>query len=76
MGKGQGAHGREKSWFQGLIAAALSIGISKRELLNDYYMEEIGLIFEEWNRLHDPNREETEEMEAADFLGGKGEWLE
>lgn len=76
MGKGQGAHGREESWFQGLIAAALSIGISKRELLNDYYMDEIGLIFEAWNRLHDPNREETEEVEAAEFLGGEGEWLE
>ena len=24
----------------------------------------------------DPNREETEEVEAADFLGGEGEWLE
>ena len=32
--------------------------------------------FEEWNRLHDPDREETEEVEAADFLGGEGEWLE
>ena len=59
-----------------MIAAALSIGISKRELLRDYYMDEIGPIFEEWNRLHDPDREETEEVEAAEFLGGEGEWLE
>ena len=73
---GTGSHGRSEHWFQGLIAAALSIGISKRELLNDYYMDEIGPIFEEWNRLHDPDREETEEVEAADFLGGEGEWLE
>ncbi|MFR5853449.1 MAG: hypothetical protein ACLUE8_03490 [Lachnospiraceae bacterium] len=54
----------------------MSIGISKRELLNDYYMDEIGPVFEEWNRLHDPDREETEEVEAAEFLGGEGEWLE
>lgn len=58
-----------------MIAAALSIGISKRELLQDYYMDEIGPVFEEWNRLHDPNREETEEVDPMTFLGGEGEML-
>lgn len=74
-GKGAGSHGRSEHWFQGLIAAALSIGISKRELLNDYYMDEIGPVFEEWNRLHDPDREETEEVDPMTFLGGEGEML-
>lgn len=31
---------------------------------------------EEWNALHDPDREEIVEMKAEDFLGGDGEWLE
>ena len=38
-------------------------------------MDEIGPVFEEWNRLHDPNREETEEVDAMTFLGGEGEML-
>ena len=58
-----------------MIAAALSIGISKRELLNDYYMDEIGPVFEEWNRLHDPNREETTAVDPLTFLRGEGEML-
>lgn len=59
-----------------MIAAGLSIGIGKRALLEDYYPEEIGEIMEEWNALHDPDREEIVEMKAEDFLGGDGEWLE
>ena len=59
------------------IVAALRTteSCSKRELLNDYYMDEIGPVFEEWNRLHDPNREETEEVDPMTFLGGEGEML-
>lgn len=56
--------------------AALSLGIGKRELLEDYYMDEIGAVFEEWNRMHDPDREqEPEQMDAFNFFGGGGEWI-
>ena len=53
----------------------MSIGVSKRELLNDYYADEIGPVIEEWNRLHDPRREETETVDAQTFFGDGGEWL-
>ena len=66
----------EDRWLQRLIASALSMGIGKRELMEDYYMDEIGDVIREWNRLHNPDREETIQMEAEEFLGGGGEWLE
>ena len=66
----------EDRWLQRLIASALSMGIGKRELMEDYYMDEIGDVIREWNRLHHPDREETIQMEAEEFLGGGGEWLE
>lgn len=54
----------------------MSIGISKRALMEDYYMEEIGAVIEEWNRLHNPEEDGTcEEMDALTFLGDGGEWI-
>ncbi len=54
----------------------MSIGISKRALMEDYYMEEIGAVIEEWNRLHNPEEGgPLEEMDALTFLGDGGEWL-
>ena len=32
----------------------LCLGIGKRELLEDYYMDEIGSIAQAWNELHNP----------------------
>lgn len=34
-----------------MIAAGLKIGIGKRELLEDYYLDELPLIFEQYNVL-------------------------
>lgn len=48
-------------WFQGLIAAGLKIGISKRELLNDYYPDELALVFSEYARLSNPREEEIQD---------------
>jgi len=54
----------------------LSIGISKRALMEDYYMDEIGAIMEEWNRLHHPEESaETQQVDALTFLGDGGEWV-
>ncbi|MDD3336789.1 MAG: hypothetical protein PHI98_14965 [Eubacteriales bacterium] len=52
------------------------MGISKRELMEDYYLDEITEIFSEWNRLHRPQEEETTQMDARDFLGDGGEWID
>ncbi len=39
-------------------------------------MEEIGLIMQEWNRLHDPDSgTDPQEVDALTFLGDEGEWL-
>ena len=39
-----------------MIASALTIGISKRELFEDYYFDEIGPVLEAWNKLHSPDK--------------------
>lgn len=41
-----------KWWLQRLIAQAQKMGIGKRELLDDYYLEEFMIICEEWSILH------------------------
>lgn len=45
------------------------IGISKRELLTEYYPDEIALIFEEWGEMHGVKRErEPEQVGVMEFL--------
>ena len=45
------------------------IGISKRELLNDYYPDELPAIFEAWGELHGVSRErEAEPVSVMEFL--------
>ena len=42
------------------------MGISKRELLEDYYLDEIGMIFDEYLALSNPG-ETVEEVYADDI---------
>lgn len=52
-----------------MIAQALTVGISKRELLEDYYPDEIPLVFEAWGDIHGVKREkEPEEVSVMEFL--------
>lgn len=45
------------------------IGISKRELLCDYYPDELPAIFETWGDMHGVKREpEAKEMTPMEFL--------
>jgi hypothetical protein len=44
---------------QRLIAQSLSLGIGKRELMCDYYPDELGQIIREHNVLHAPARGES-----------------
>lgn len=54
----------------------MSVGISKRALMEDYYMDEIGAIMQEWNHLHNPEGDaEPEQVDALTFFGDGGEWL-
>ena len=46
------------------------LGISKRELLSDYYPDELPAIFAAWSALHGaPCGAEAETVSAAEFLG-------
>ena len=58
-----------------MIACGLSMGIGKRELLEDYYWNELGAVFEEWSALHGASDDEEEHVSAEAFLGGDGERL-
>jgi hypothetical protein len=51
----------DEHWFQELIVVAGKIGISKRQLLEDYYYDEIPIIFEKYAELNDP-KEKVEEV--------------
>lgn len=48
-----------EAWFQRLIAAGLKMGISKRELLEDYYPGELAVVFAQYAALGEPEPEES-----------------
>ena len=55
----------------------LHIGISKRELMEDYYPDEIGAIFEAYSEMHGGKTEESiepVEMSPEEFLAMDGDW--
>lgn len=46
-----------------MIAQGLMLGISKRELFEDYYPEELAALISEWNVLHKlPDKDEVEDL--------------
>ena len=52
----------------------LCLGVGKRELLEDYYMDEIGSVVKAWNALRRPPADEAEEaVHPEAFFGGGGE---
>ncbi len=56
-----------------MIATALSVGISKRSLLEDYYPGELGAVVAAWNELHGAARRSAEETGPMAFFGEGGE---
>ncbi len=58
---GQQSDEADEHWFQELIVVAGKIGISKRQLLEDYYYDEIPIIFEKYAELNNP-KEKVEEV--------------
>lgn len=57
-------------WLQRLIACCLSMGISKRDLFNDYYMDEIGEIIFEHNEMHRTKEEPDVEVASCESFFG------
>ena len=57
------------SWLQRWLAIAETIGISKSELLQDYYYDEFLVVLDEYNELHkfDQKKEDIEEVDAGDW---------
>lgn len=51
-----------ETWLQDLIVAALEIGISKKEFMEDYYFDEMSLIFESYNKMHTSKADDIEEV--------------
>ena len=49
------------------------MGVSKRELLTDYYPDELPELLRAWRRLHEPAGEGVERVDALAFLGEGGE---
>lgn len=56
-----------------MIATALSLGISKRSLLEDYYAGELGAVVAAWNELHGAAREQAVQSSPMAFFGEGGE---
>ncbi|HPR79355.1 MAG TPA: hypothetical protein PLR69_12220, partial [Candidatus Limiplasma sp.] len=64
-----------EKWVQRLIATALTIGISKRELFEDYYPGEVIAVLDEWNAIHGDDGPAEEKMDTESFLGSGGEYI-
>ena len=64
----RGSAGGSANWFQRLIIQALAIGIGKRELMEDYYPDELDAIFTAWCALHGQEKEEAREVDVMEFL--------
>ena len=50
------------------------MGIGKRQLLEDYYFDEIGEIIHQWNALYQ-GEEEEDQVDALTFFGEGGEMV-
>ena len=59
--------GRTEFWFQRWLAIGKSIGLSKSEMLNDYYFDELLAMFDEYGDINDPTRERVEEVYADEI---------
>lgn len=62
-----------------MIAACLKLGIGKRELLEDYYLDELPILFEAYEALYkgadQDNRDGTKEEQTIDTEVGLEEFL-
>ena len=57
----------EEYWLQKWITIAQSIGITKTQLLNDYYFDEFIAVMDQWNTLHTPEDQRKVEVYADEI---------
>ena len=58
-----------EDWLQRLIAQGLMMGISKRELLADYYPDELAAVLKAWSDIHGCSKtQDTEPVSVHAFL--------
>lgn len=57
----------DPNWLQEIIVVCNKIGISKSELLNNYYVDEIPIIFEKYVELNKSANKDEIEVSAEDF---------
>jgi len=55
---GESSEARDEFWVQSLIVTARMMGISKRELLEDYYLDEFLLISDKFVKMKSPKQNE------------------
>ena len=55
------------NWLQRTIAICIKIGISKKEFMEDYYIDEIPLIMQEYAELSKIQNSDEEIVAADDF---------
>lgn len=55
------------NWLQRIIATCTKIGISKKELMEDYYPNEIALVMQEYAELNKVESTDEEEVSADEF---------
>lgn len=58
---------RTEYWLQRFVAIAQSIGISKHELLYDYYYDEFLVVMEAYNDMHSLNTDKEKEVFADEI---------
>jgi hypothetical protein len=61
---------RTDNWLQRWIAIAQTMGIGKRELMEDYYYDEFMIMLDEYNDLHkapDQGEDEIQEVYADNW---------
>ncbi len=57
----------DPNWLQEIIVVCNKIGISKSELLNNYYVDEIPIIFDKYVELNKTTNKDEIEVSAEDF---------
>ena len=57
----------DPNWLQEIIVVCNKIGISKSELLNNYYIDEIPIIFEKYTELSKSTNSDEIEVTADNF---------
>ncbi len=59
-----------------MIAAGLTLGIAKRELMEDYYPAELPVVLKAYTDRHGAEQSDTEAVDPMTFFGTGGETVD